>query len=124
MIPCIKMSEGHRYAYCGRDVYLDVLKALLQLIPMGKVTTYKDLSVLLKTSSRAVGYLLRLNDQPILIPCHRVIRSNGELGGYTLRGNHNSGFKEKLLRLEGVQIYKGKVSMNSLHSLSKRLIRN
>ncbi|MEN2985217.1 MAG: methylated-DNA--[protein]-cysteine S-methyltransferase, partial [Thermodesulfovibrionaceae bacterium] len=38
----------------------------------------------LQTSPRAVGQALKRNPLPIIIPCHRVIKSNGELGGYSL----------------------------------------
>ena len=117
MIPCIKLNKGYLQSSCDKSAYLEIVKALLQLIPLGKVTTYKDLSRLLKTSPRVVGALLRLNDQPIVVPCHRVVRSDGNVGGYTWMGRLNPGFKRQLLLLEGIQINKGKIPADSLYSL-------
>jgi len=60
-----------------------VYKVLLS-IPLGQVRTYKWLAK--KTgkpkASRAIGQVLKHNPYPLLIPCHRVICSNGQLGGY------------------------------------------
>ena len=69
-----------------------------QKIPYGQVRTYKDIAKMIgkPKASRAVGNALGRNPIPILIPCHRVIASNGTLGGYS------SGLKIKkiLLTLE------------------------
>ena len=60
-----------------------VYKALLS-IPLGQVRTYKWLAkkVGKPKASRAIGQILKHNPYPLLIPCHRVICSNGKLGGY------------------------------------------
>lgn len=75
-----------------------------QKIPYGEVRTYKDIAKLIgkPLASRAVGNALGRNPIPILVPCHRVIASNGTLGGYS------SGLKIKktLLSLEKVSIGK------------------
>ena len=60
-----------------------VFKAVLS-IPIGQVRTYKWVA---KKSGkpgayRAVGQILKNNPYPLIIPCHRVIKSNKELGGY------------------------------------------
>ena len=123
MIPCIEINEDSHWIPCKRDAYLETLKALLQLIPLNKVTTYKHLSKLLKTSPRAIGALLKRNDQPIVVPCHRVVRSDRIVGGYTWKGSQNPDFKKRLLILEGVQINKDKVSANFLCSPYERLTR-
>jgi len=78
---------------------LELLKTLLLLIPMGKVTSYSSLAALMGTSPRAVGRLLSKNDELVKYPCHRVVRSDGRLGGYAL----GASFKRKLLELEGVE---------------------
>ena len=67
-------------------------------IPKGKMLTYMDVALRAgnKRASRAVGSILRRNYDP-LIPCHRVIRSDGSLGNYN-RGNAR---KELLLIEEG-----------------------
>ena len=78
-------------------------------IPKGKVTTYKELARAIGKPKawRAVANALATNPHPITIPCHRVVRSDGNIGGYEL------GTKKKieLLRSEGVEIKGNKVSL-------------
>lgn len=80
---------------------------LLKKIPAGKVATYKALATAIGNpkAARAVGNILNKNKNLISIPCHRVVKSNGDVGGYVL------GIKKKikLLKKEGVEIRKGKV---------------
>lgn len=78
------------------DVYGVVAK-----IPKGKVLTYKEVAILVGSpkSFRAVGNVLHKNHNPN-IPCHRVVRSDGKVGGY----NKGSLEKIKRLRREGVII--------------------
>ncbi|MDY6853253.1 MAG: methylated-DNA--[protein]-cysteine S-methyltransferase [Thermodesulfobacteriota bacterium] len=74
-----------------------------QSIPYGEIRTYKWVSQMIANSRsyRAVGSALRKNPFPLLVPCHRVIRSNGELGGYSAIGDIN--IKARLLKMEGHQ---------------------
>ncbi|MDR2816163.1 MAG: methylated-DNA--[protein]-cysteine S-methyltransferase [Proteiniphilum sp.] len=67
----------------GTDFRLKVWKTLLK-IPMGQLTTYGDIAAQINNpgASRAVGSAVGDNPVSFLIPCHRVIRSSGELGGY------------------------------------------
>lgn len=67
-------------------------------IPFGETVTYGRLAERLDkpNASRAVGSALGRNPVPIVIPCHRVVRSDGSVGGYTA----GSGYKEQLLELE------------------------
>jgi len=76
-----------------------VFDVLLE-VPPGQVVSYGDLARAIgrPRSSRAVGSALAHNPLPILIPCHRVICSDGSLSGYSA-GVH---IKEYLLTLEGV----------------------
>lgn len=60
-----------------------VLEKILK-IPYGKTTTYKKLAEQLNTSPRAIGQALKLNPLPIVFPCHRVVKTDGEIGGYSL----------------------------------------
>lgn len=78
-----------------------VLKAT-KAIPFGKVATYRDVATKAGAprGSRAAGNALGANPIPIVVPCHRVVRTGGGLGGYT-GGLHR---KEYLLELEGVEI--------------------
>ena len=84
---------------------------LVKKIPMGRVTTYKILADCLKTSPRAVGRILNTNKELITVPCHRVVRSNGNVGEYKLGTKK----KKELLQKEGVEIKNNKVSKNFLN---------
>ena len=81
---------------------------LLLKIPKGKVTTYKALAKAIgkPNNARVIGKILNNNPNPIIVPCHRVIRSNGMLGGYAYGIN----IKRILLELEGVKIKDYKVN--------------
>ncbi|UCD21038.1 MAG: MGMT family protein [archaeon] len=73
--------------------------SIVKRIPRGKVMTYGQIAKKLKTSPRAVGQALKRNPFAPKIPCHRVIMSEGSLGGYN--GKMNSKKKRELLRKEG-----------------------
>ncbi|MGC8496269.1 MAG: methylated-DNA--[protein]-cysteine S-methyltransferase [Candidatus Micrarchaeia archaeon] len=64
-----------------------VLLAVLH-VPPGSVTTYKDIANAIRKPDavRAVGSALSRNPLPIAVPCHRIIRSDGKLGGYAFGG--------------------------------------
>tara|TARA_B100001105_G_C22086530_1_gene313124 strand:+ start:181 stop:480 length:300 start_codon:yes stop_codon:yes gene_type:complete len=80
--------------------------ALLSKIPRGKVSTYKEIAKALNTKAyRAVGNAMAKNPNPIIVPCHRVINSNGLIGGYGLGVDK----KISLLQKEGVTIRKRRV---------------
>ena len=68
-------------------------------IPYGTVTTYKDLATESGSprASRAVGSAMATNPVPIVVPCHRVLRTGGHLGGY----GGGLDRKQWLLKLEG-----------------------
>ena len=67
-------------------------------IPYGETRSYKEIALKInhKKAYRAVGLANKKNPLPIIIPCHRVIKSNGQLGGYG--GGYK--LKKKLLELE------------------------
>ena len=74
---------------------------LLLKIPKGKVTTYKKMAEALDIKAyRAVGQAMNRNPNLVTVPCHRVVNSNGELGGYA----SGSATKLDLLRREGVYV--------------------
>jgi len=82
-----------------------VLK-LTRKIPKGRVTTYKLIAGKLKTRAyRAVGTALHKNKRLIIIPCHRVVNSNGFIGGYS-KGTKK---KTELLKKEGIKIKNKKI---------------
>jgi len=78
----------------------EVLEALRR-IPAGQVRTYREIARGLGEpgAARAVGTACARNPLPLLIPCHRVVRSDGGLGGYSLRGGPD--LKRRLLQAEG-----------------------
>lgn len=81
--------------------------ALLNQIPKGKVTTYKEMANALGTNAwRAVGTAMAKNNDLIIVPCHRVVRSDGTIGQYALGTDK----KSELLNNEGVEISNGKVN--------------
>ncbi len=85
---------------------------LLKQIPEGKVVTYGDIAHALKSKAyQAVGNAMAANPNPIIVPCHRVVKSNGETGQYALGTDK----KIELLRSEGIKISQGKlVDFNSV----------
>lgn len=83
--------------------------AVVKKIPPGKVATYKIVAKKLRCKAyRAVGMALRANKNFITIPCHRVVCSDGRVGGY--KGKEKSREKEELLREEGVVVKDGKIA--------------
>ena len=74
----------------------------LKKIPRGKVITYLDLAKAIKMPKavRAVANAVGKNPYPPKIRCHRVIRSDGKLGGYSAPGGIKT--EKKLLKMEGI----------------------
>ena len=79
---------------------------LLRQIPKGKVVTYADIAHQLGGKAyQAVGNAMAKNPDVIIVPCHRVINSNGAIGKYAL-GTEK---KIALLNEEGIEIKNEKV---------------
>jgi len=81
---------------------------IIKQIPKGKLMTYGGIARELTGSvraARAVGQAVAANPYLVVVPCHRVVRSDGDIGGYS------SGVEKKirLLSAEGVEIREGKV---------------
>jgi methylated-DNA-[protein]-cysteine S-methyltransferase len=76
----------------------------LKKIPKGKVRTYLQVAKALgiPKSARAVANAVAKNPNPPEIPCHRVIRSDGKVGGYSAKGGILR--KIKLLKIEKIQL--------------------
>lgn len=83
-----------------------IYKKLLE-VPKGKITTYGELAkaVGLKNGQRAVGKIMNKNPYPVIIPCHRVIKSDGKIGGYA----YGEEIKSNMLSREGIAIKNGKI---------------
>ena len=82
----------------GTPFQLRVWEAISR-IPYGKTWTYTELAKVVGSGPRAVANACGRNPLPLLIPCHRVIRQDGSLGGYS--GGDGLATKKYLLRLEG-----------------------
>ncbi|BAD40011.1 methylated-DNA--[protein]-cysteine S-methyltransferase [Symbiobacterium thermophilum] len=76
--------------------------AACRAIPRGEVRTYGELAAAVgrPRAARAVGGALRRNPVPLLIPCHRVVRSDGTIGQYSMGGPE---VKRQLLAMEGAR---------------------
>lgn len=83
-----------------------IYKKLLE-VPKGKITTYGELAkaVGLKNGQRAVGKIMNKNPYPVIIPCHRVVKSDGKIGGYA----YGEEIKSDMLTREGIIIKNGKI---------------
>jgi methylated-DNA-[protein]-cysteine S-methyltransferase len=91
----MKVKTGHT-GIVDQDVYV-----LLSKIPSGKVSTYGDIARALghPKAARAIGRIIANNPNPISIPCHRVVKSNGELGGFA----YGEQMKREILEKEGIK---------------------
>ena len=70
----------------------------LQKISYGKTRTYGEIAKKLNTSPRYVGNVCGQNNHLLIIPCHRVVRSDGTLGGFS--GLGGIPLKDKLIKME------------------------
>ena len=83
-----------------------IYKKLLQ-VPFGKITTYGELSraIGLKNGQRVIGRVMKNNPFPVIVPCHRVVKSNREIGGYAFGVD----IKRNMLTKEGICIKNNKI---------------
>ena len=84
-----------------------IYKKLLQ-VPPGYVTTYGELAkaINLKNGQRVVGQIMKKNPFPVIVPCHRVVKSDGTVGGYA----YGTDRKKYMLSKEGIKIKNYKIS--------------
>ena len=89
------------------DPFRERVYAIVAKIPSGKVMTYKQVATSAGKphASRAVGNIMHTNKDFVRMPCHRVVRTDGTVGGYVF------GTKKKIVKLkkEGVVIKGGKM---------------
>lgn len=86
--------------------FYDEVYKVVKHIPCGKVATYGQIARILGSpkASRAVGYALHFNPQPIIIPCHRVVNRFGSLAPAFAFGGIDE--QKKLLEKEGIAVDK------------------
>jgi len=103
--PMVTMSNKRTKISKSKPIRNNDVYDLLLKIPAGKVSTYGDLARALgnPSASRAIGRILGENPNPIKVPCHRVVMSNGQIGGYA----YGTARKRQLLEKEGVSLTNG-----------------
>jgi len=79
-----------------------VYKKLLQ-VPIGYIITYQELAnaVGLQNRQRMIGRIMKNNPFPVIVPCHRVVKSDGNVGGYAF----GEKIKKNMLQNEGIEIH-------------------
>lgn len=87
--------------------YKEKVYSLLRKVPKGKVMTYKSIASALGMHPRAVAVALRMNTNPVKIPCYKVVHADGKIGGYS--GNGGIKRKIELLENDGIKIEDGRV---------------
>jgi len=102
--PQTKPTEGVVPDFSGMSESSKSVYWALYKVPPGKVVTYGKLAEMSgrPNAARAVGACMAANPLPLLIPCHRVVRADGNLGGFSGPGGVR--LKKKMLRWEGVRI--------------------
>jgi methylated-DNA-[protein]-cysteine S-methyltransferase len=102
-VPANRIKRNTVRSIKDEDVY-----DLLRKIPPGKVSTYGDLAKALgnPSASRVIGSILAKNPNPIKVPCHRIVMSDGKVGGYA----YGTARKKELLEKEGVFIANGTIN--------------
>ena len=84
----------------GSKLQIKIWKELIK-IPYGKTKSYGEIAKIVKTSPRYVGNVCGQNKHLLIVPCHRVIRTDGNLGGFSSRGGLS--LKKRLLSMENVK---------------------
>lgn len=84
--------------FTGYTLFQRAVWQALAVIPFGEMSTYREIASVIgkKSSVRAVGNACGKNPYLLIIPCHRVIRSDGKPGGFTA----GTGLKQQLLEFE------------------------
>ncbi len=91
--------------------FRDIVYEICSRIPKGKVSTYKEIAKAARNTKayRAVGRALKNNPYAPAVPCHRVVKSDGNIGGYFGDNPKNIRAKIKILKSEGVKIKNNKI---------------
>ncbi len=107
--PVRKLKKRQNIAVGNLSKFSNRVYSVVKKIPSGKVLTYKQVALKLGDTklARAVGNALNKNPYKE-VPCHRVIKSDGKIGGYA-RGTKK---KIEILKKEGVKIKNGMIFKN------------
>lgn len=90
----------------NKKSFAEACYEIVRRVPKGKVTTYQAVANALGCKAyRAVGNAMNSNPYAPEVPCHRVVKANGEVGGFA-RGNNA---KIQLLRKEGIPVSRGRI---------------
>ncbi|MEZ0248013.1 MAG: MGMT family protein [Thermoproteus sp.] len=133
----LRLKGGRIYLIdrCDRHVELEEFIKYVKIDPShpltrllgirrGSVTSYRALAAALRLHPRAVGRLLAENPYPVILPCHRVVRFDRSLGGYS----YGLELKRALLEYEGVEFCGAKVcrlsSVEEVGDLAEALLRS
>ena len=84
----------------GSKLQIKIWKELIN-IPYGKTKSYGEIAKIVKTSPRYVGNVCGQNKHILIVPCHRVIRTDGSLGGFSSSGGLS--LKKRLLNMENAK---------------------
>ncbi len=106
-----KTSKGV-FKQMEKRKFTEQVYQLCRQIPKGKVTTYREIAAALGTKGyQAIGQVLKRNQYAPTVPCHRVVKSDGDVSGYY--GSEYKKIREKIKKLaaEGVKIVEGKVDL-------------
>lgn len=106
----IKMPDRQTKMRTSKPIRESDVYDLLLKIPPGKVSTYGDLARALgnPSASRMIGRILGKNPNPIKVPCHRIVMSDGRVGGYA----YGIAKKRQLLENEGVSLLANGIVQN------------
>ncbi len=109
LVPSIGVRVPIPEQNCKDMKFEEKVYLLTKKIPRGKVATYKKIAERVGNprSYRAVGNALNKNPHLVKVPCHRVVKSTGLIGGYALGAER----KRKLLEKEGVEVINGGVDL-------------
>lgn len=90
------------------SIFAEKIYQILKQVPKGKVTTYAALAKRVNSKAyRAVGMVLSKNPYAPFVPCHRVVRSDGTIGGFMGQKDGSTIVrKKKMLEAEGI-VFKG-----------------
>ena len=106
-MPVFVSFRMKRFSKNNPKSFSDLVYAKTKLIPRGCVTTYGQIAQAIgkPKASRAVGNALNCNPYAPIVPCHRVVRADGKIGGFAQGAKAKAG----LLAKEGVKVRDGKV---------------